>query len=176
MDCIGQHPTCKASCCRLVTFQAVGRREWDMKGYWEAHGFTVVEVKDLGEGTSLYSVTVPAACKHLQPDHKCGIYTDPDRYRVCDALTPATATSFMITPGCLLEAPDPTDPDETTMNEDLRKALLWADYASLKALLERYGFAVHAGESEDDLREAVKVNIEDGTIDPDEALSTLGGV
>ena len=40
----------------------------------------------------------------------------------------------------------------------------WMNYAELKAVLEEYGFQVLSSESEDDLREAVRANVMDGTI------------
>lgn len=40
--------------------------------------------------------------------------------------------------------------------------------ASIQLLLEAHGFAVYVSETTDDLREAVRVNIRDGTISPDE--------
>ena len=50
------------------------------------------------------------------------------------------------------------------MKQNTHTALNWMDYAALKALLEEFGFQVVSSESEDDLREAVRANVLDGTI------------
>lgn len=50
------------------------------------------------------------------------------------------------------------------MQQKYHTALNWMSYESLKTLLERHGFAVNSDESEDDLREAVRANVLDGTI------------
>ncbi len=57
------------------------------------------------------------------------------------------------------------------MKQEIHIALNWMDYAALKVILERYGFAVNHGESEEDLREAVRANVEDGTI-PESDIDT----
>jgi hypothetical protein len=61
---------------------------------------------------------------------------------------------------------DLTAEDEKTLN--------WLDYARLKQILEDHGFQVHHSESEDDLRTAVRVNIEDRTIDMDVLYADYG--
>lgn len=50
------------------------------------------------------------------------------------------------------------------MDQAYHTALNWMDYSDLKDLLEEFGFAVNHDESEDDLREAVRTNLIDGTI------------
>jgi len=57
------------------------------------------------------------------------------------------------------------------MKQEIHTALNWMDYADLKSILERYGFAVSHDESEDDLREAVRANVEDGTF-PEAEIDT----
>ncbi len=50
------------------------------------------------------------------------------------------------------------------MTPETEKALAWMGYSDFERILTEYGFAIHPSETEDDLREAVKVNILDGTI------------
>ncbi|WP_041930367.1 hypothetical protein [Methylibium petroleiphilum] len=50
------------------------------------------------------------------------------------------------------------------MEQAIHTALNWMGYSELKTLLEEFGFAVRPSESEDDLREAVRANLVDGTI------------
>ena len=57
---------------------------------------------------------------------------------------------------------------EIQMKQSIHTALNWMDYSKLKAILEEHGFAVNPDESEDDLREAVRANVEDGTISENE--------
>lgn len=54
------------------------------------------------------------------------------------------------------------------MDQIFHTALNWMSYEALKEILERHGFAVNHGESEDDLREAVRQNLMDGTISTSE--------
>lgn len=51
------------------------------------------------------------------------------------------------------------------MKQETHTAINWLDYAQLTAILTSYGFAINSTESEDDLREAVRANVADGTID-----------
>ncbi len=57
------------------------------------------------------------------------------------------------------------------MDQEYHTAINWMGYDDLKALLESHGFAVNASESEDDLREAVRQNVMDGTI-PESEIDT----
>ncbi len=57
------------------------------------------------------------------------------------------------------------DADDDTFPQEYHTAINRMDYQHLKDLLEANGFAVNASESEDDLREAVRANVLDGTID-----------
>lgn len=57
------------------------------------------------------------------------------------------------------------------MQQIYHTAINWLDYAELKALLEGAGIAVNPGESEDELREAVRANVLDNTI-PKSAIDT----
>ena len=59
------------------------------------------------------------------------------------------------------------------MNQNAWKALNWADYRDMQTFLESYGFAVMHDESEDDLRQAIAANVEDGTIDVNDLLATF---
>ncbi|MBK6616450.1 hypothetical protein [Ottowia sp.] len=63
-------------------------------------------------------------------------------------------------------ASDPSDGDETsdTFPQAYHTAINRMDYGPLKELLEEFGFAVNPSESEDELREAVRSNLLDGTI------------
>ncbi len=49
----------------------------------------------------------------------------------------------------------------------IRERLNWLSYEKLAVILEAYGFAVNHDDTTDTLREAVWVNIEDGTIPAD---------
>lgn len=51
------------------------------------------------------------------------------------------------------------------LSESLSKAINWLDRDQVVEILERYGFACYDTESTDDLREALKTNVKDGTID-----------
>lgn len=50
------------------------------------------------------------------------------------------------------------------MKQDIHTKINWLEYNQLKYILEYFGFGVDASESEEDLREALRVNIADGTI------------
>jgi hypothetical protein len=52
------------------------------------------------------------------------------------------------------------------INWDLHKAINWLDREQIVKILENYGFACYDSESTDSLRDALRANIEDGTIDP----------
>lgn len=60
---------------------------------------------------------------------------------------------------------DDDDSDADTFPQEYHTAINRMGYQHLKDLLEANGFAVNASESEDDLREAVRANVLDGTID-----------
>ena len=50
------------------------------------------------------------------------------------------------------------------MEQSTHKAINWLSHGQLTEILEDYGFCCSITESEDDLREAVRENISDGTI------------
>lgn len=52
-----------------------------------------------------------------------------------------------------------------TMSPSLRKSIDAMDRKKIVQVLEGYGFACYASESTRSLRSALKVNVEDGTID-----------
>ena len=54
------------------------------------------------------------------------------------------------------------------MDQDVHRAINWLDRQDIQDILERYGFAVNDDESTDDLRDALRSNVEDGTIDMNE--------
>jgi hypothetical protein len=58
------------------------------------------------------------------------------------------------------------------LSQDLWTRLNWMDRDALSYILEQHGFAVHYSESEQDLREAIAENIDDGTI-PESALLSV---
>jgi len=60
---------------------------------------------------------------------------------------------------------------DDTFPQAIHTAINRMDYGPLKELLEEFGFAVNHDESEDDLREAVRANVVDGTI-PQERIDT----
>lgn len=59
------------------------------------------------------------------------------------------------------------------MDQIYHSSLNWMGYQALKELLERYGFGVSPSESEDDLREAVRANLMDGTIPKSEIDTSI---
>lgn len=50
-------------------------------------------------------------------------------------------------------------------NNDIWRQLNWLSREQIVAILESYSFQCYDSESTDDLREALRQNIEDGTID-----------
>ncbi len=50
-------------------------------------------------------------------------------------------------------------------NNDISQQLNWLSRERIVAILESYSFQCYDSESADDLREALRQNIEDGTID-----------
>jgi len=54
------------------------------------------------------------------------------------------------------------------MDQDVHRAINWLDRSEIQDILERYGFAVNDDESTDDLRDTLRSNVEDGTIDMNE--------
>jgi hypothetical protein len=52
--------------------------------------------------------------------------------------------------------------------ETLTELINWLSREEIQEILEAYGFAVYDDEAIEDLREALRVNIEDGTIDLDD--------
>lgn len=52
------------------------------------------------------------------------------------------------------------------MDQETHKAVNWLDREQIVKILEDYGFACYDSESTDELREALRANIADGTIDP----------
>lgn len=56
----------------------------------------------------------------------------------------------------------------TTIRQEVLTAINWLDRARIVAILESYGFACYDYETNDELRESIRVNIEDGTIGEDE--------
>ena len=53
------------------------------------------------------------------------------------------------------------------MKQEIHKAINWLDHSEIVNILESYGFACYDNESTDDLREALRENIADGTISND---------
>jgi hypothetical protein len=51
------------------------------------------------------------------------------------------------------------------MDQEIHKAINWLDREQIVKILENYGFACYDSESTDDLREALRANIADGTIE-----------
>lgn len=47
---------------------------------------------------------------------------------------------------------------------NLATKINWLDRSEIVEILESYGFAVYDSESTDDLREALRANVDDGTI------------
>ncbi len=60
---------------------------------------------------------------------------------------------------------DDDDSDDDTFPQEYHTAINRMDYGTLQTILEDHGFAVNSSESEDDLRQAVRQNVIDGTID-----------
>lgn len=54
----------------------------------------------------------------------------------------------------------------TQITNEISKAINWLDREKVVKILENYGFACYDSESDDDLRNALRENIADGTIDP----------
>lgn len=52
------------------------------------------------------------------------------------------------------------------LSNDQHKAINWMDRKQIVALLENFGFACYDSESTDELRDAVRENVADGTIPP----------
>lgn len=52
------------------------------------------------------------------------------------------------------------------MDQNIHKAINWLDRKQIVEILENYGFACYDSESTDELRDALRANIEDGTINP----------
>lgn len=52
------------------------------------------------------------------------------------------------------------------MDQEIHKAINWLDREQIVKILENYGFACYDSESTDDLREDLRANIADGTIEP----------
>ncbi len=55
--------------------------------------------------------------------------------------------------------------DDDTFPQEYHTAINRMDYGTLQTILEDHGFAVNSSESENDLRQAVRQNVIDGTID-----------
>jgi len=51
------------------------------------------------------------------------------------------------------------------MEQATHTAINWLDRQDIVEILERYGFACHDSETTDELRDALRVNVEDGTVD-----------
>lgn len=51
------------------------------------------------------------------------------------------------------------------MDQELHTRINWLDREKIVGILEEHGFACYDSETTDELREALKGNIEDGTID-----------
>jgi uncharacterized protein len=69
-ECLCDH--CTAKCCRYFAFPIdtpATRKEFDYLRWFMLHGRVGIFVDD---GT--WYMLVYAACKHLQDDHRCGIY------------------------------------------------------------------------------------------------------
>ena len=81
----------------------------------------------------------------------------------CDSKLGSEGDSDTMCKSCLAdeaaEAAELSQDDHTQLN--------WLNYDRLKEILTGISIAVHHGESEDDLREAVRSNIEDGTLGKD---------
>lgn len=54
------------------------------------------------------------------------------------------------------------------MDQETHTAINWLERAEIVSILESYGFACYDSESTDELREALKANVEDGTISMEE--------
>jgi len=52
------------------------------------------------------------------------------------------------------------------MNRSIREKLNWKDRSELESILESVGIASYPNETDDDLKDAIISNIEDGTLDP----------
>lgn len=51
------------------------------------------------------------------------------------------------------------------MDQEIHKAINWLDREKIVEILESYGFACYDKETTDELRDALRENIADGTID-----------
>lgn len=54
----------------------------------------------------------------------------------------------------------------SVITNEVSKAINWLDRDQIVKILESYGFACYDKESTDDLRDELRNNIADGTIDP----------
>jgi len=59
------------------------------------------------------------------------------------------------------------EPEECGLSDEVRRAVNWLDRADIVRHLESAGIACYDSEDTDTLREALLVNLEDGTIDPE---------
>lgn len=50
------------------------------------------------------------------------------------------------------------------MDQNMHSAINWLDREDIVAILEEHGFACYDSESTDELREALRSNVEDGTV------------
>ena len=97
MDCLSNLGVCKASCCTSISF-TVKNLTPDLKKYYEYHGCTVINQFRKG-----WKVVVPAKCKHLTDDYKCGVHGTKEKPDVCNNLNEKTAHKYNITEGCILK-------------------------------------------------------------------------
>jgi len=51
------------------------------------------------------------------------------------------------------------------MDNEIEKSINWLSREEIVKILEGYGFACYDSESTDELRDALRINIADGTID-----------
>lgn len=54
------------------------------------------------------------------------------------------------------------------LSQEVHTAINWLDREEIVEILERYGFACYDSESTDELREALRANVLDGTISEEE--------
>ena len=95
VDCLSNLDICKASCCRVISFNVAMLTE-DRIRYYEYHNCKVIKNKN-----RTFTIEVPATCTKLTDDCKCSLHDSVFKPADCRMSPNKNGGNFILTEGCI---------------------------------------------------------------------------
>lgn len=100
VDCLSNLDKCKASCCKLITFNVRCFPGSNIEDYYLKRGLTIHRLD-----RNTITVLVPSVCNQLDENNKCKLHGTNKKPVSCCDLNEKTIKSgkYWLTEGCLLK-------------------------------------------------------------------------